>query len=213
DIIAKVNTFPYWYHKIPLPQGVVTPGWAPLNPGSYKIPKILDGKRVLDVGAWDGYWTFEALNRGAREVLAIDDFSDFLGKLRTDERQAWDTFDLCREILGYEQARCRRTEISVYELDEDRHGRFDVIFFFGTLYHLRYPLLALDRLAAICDGEIYVESAILENFSRYRGGFDNGYPDQMVMEFYPDNQYGNNDTNWWAPSLSCLVNMVKAAGF
>ena len=55
DIQAKVNAFPYWYHKIPLPQGVVTPGWAPLNPGSYKIPKNLDGKRVLDVGAWDGY--------------------------------------------------------------------------------------------------------------------------------------------------------------
>jgi tRNA (mo5U34)-methyltransferase len=38
------------------------------------------GKRVLDIGAWDGYWTFEALKRGAREVLAIDDFSDYMGK-------------------------------------------------------------------------------------------------------------------------------------
>jgi hypothetical protein len=35
----------------------------------------------------------------------------------------------------------------------------------------------------------------------------------MVMEFYPDNQYGNNHTNWWAPSLTCLVNMLKTAGF
>ena len=108
------------------------------------------------MGAWDGYWTFQALNRGAREVLAINDFSDYLGKLESNERQAWDTFDLCREIMGYEKKRCRRSEISVYELDEDRHGRFDAIFFFGTLYHLRYPLLSLDRLASICDGEIYV---------------------------------------------------------
>ena len=130
-----------------------------------------------------------------------------------EERQAWDTFDLCREILGYGETRCRRSEISVYELDEDRHGRFDVIFFFGTLYHLRYPLLALDRLASICDGEIYVESAIIDDFSPYRGGFGKGYPEQMVMEFYPQNQYGNNQTNWWAPSLTCLVNMLKAAGF
>jgi tRNA (mo5U34)-methyltransferase len=98
-------------------------------------------------------------------------------------------------------------------LNEAAHGRFDVIFFFGTLYHLRYPLLAFDRLAAICDGEIFVESAILDDFSPYRGGFGQGYPDQMVMEFYPDNQYGNNHTNWWAPSLTCLVNMLKTAGF
>jgi tRNA (mo5U34)-methyltransferase len=191
----------------------VTPGWAPLNPPAYQIPENLDGKRVLDVGAWDGYWTFEALRRGAREVLAIDDFSDYLGKLEINDRKAWDTFDLCHEILGYEDTRCQRSEISVYELNEATHGRFDVIFFFGTLYHLRYPLLAFDRLAAICDGDIYVESAILDDFSPYRGGFGKGYPDQMVMEFYPDNQYGNNDTNWWAPSLRCLVNMVKAAGF
>ncbi len=213
DIQKRVDAFPYWYHKIQLPQGVVTPGWAPLNPDAYQIPGNLDGKRVLDVGAWDGYWTFEALKRGAREVLAIDDFSDYLGKLEPGQRCAWDTFDLCRDILGYAEDRCRRAEVSVYDLDESRHGRFDVIFFFGTLYHLRYPLLALDRLASICDGEIHVESAIVDDFSPYRGGFGSGYPGQMVMEFYPDNQYGNNHTNWWAPSLACLVHMLKAAGF
>ena len=104
--------------------------------------------------------------------------------------------------------------MSVYDIDEKSLDRFDVIFLFGTLYHLRYPLLALDRLAAICDGEIYVESAILDDFSPYRGGLDNGYPDgQMVIEFYPSNEYGNNETNWWVPTLQCLVHMVAAAGF
>jgi tRNA (mo5U34)-methyltransferase len=103
--------------------------------------------------------------------------------------------------------------MSVYDATEDRLGRFDVIFFFGTFYHLRHPLLALDRLSAICDREIYVESAILDDFSPYRGGLGRGYSGEMVMEFYPDNQYGGNHTNWWAPSLQCLVHMVRAAGF
>ncbi len=209
----KIGAIPFWYHKIALPGGIVTPGWAPICRDAYQIPADLTGKRVLDVGAWDGYWTFLALERGAREVVAIDDFSDYLGSLKEGDRKAWATFDLCREALGYDESRCRRVDMSVYDATEERLGRFDVVFFFGTLYHLRHPLLALDRLSAICDGEIYAESAILDDFSSYRGGMGHGYPGQMVMEFYPDKQYGNNDSNWWVPSLLCLAQMVRAAGF
>lgn len=160
----------YWYHRIDLPYGVVTPGWAPLNQQAYRIPERLDKMRVLDVGAWDGYWTFEALKRGASEVVAIDDFSDFLGILENKDRHAWENFDLCRDIFGYNEEKCKRFDMSVYDVTEDKLGRFDIVFFFGTLYHLRYPLLALDRLSALCNREIYVESAILDDFSPYRGG-------------------------------------------
>lgn len=212
-IQARVKQFPYWYHKIPLPRGVVTPGWAPLAPDAYGLPADLSGKRVLDVGAWDGYWTFEALRRGAREVVAIDDFSDFLGTLSDPDRKAWETFDLCRELLGHAPDVCRRRELSVYDVTEAILGRFDVVFCFGALYHLRYPLLALDRLAAVCDGEIFVESAILDDFSPYRGGLGKGCPGEMVMEFYPGREYANNDSNWWVPSLRCMEQMVRAAGF
>ncbi|MFX8864408.1 hypothetical protein ABTM79_19900, partial [Acinetobacter baumannii] len=78
------------------------------------------------------------------EVVAIDDFSDFLGKLGNEDRRAWETFDLCRNALGYSKKKCQRVEMSVYNITEAELGRFDVVFFFGTLYHLRYPLLALD---------------------------------------------------------------------
>ncbi len=214
ELRRKVAGFPFWYHRIELPGGVVTPGPAPINKDAYKIPADLAGKRVLDVGAWDGFWSFEALRRGARQVVAIDDFSDLLGRLDRSQRRAWEAFDLCRDAFGYDQERCRRLELSVYDVSEDRLGRFDVVFCFGTLYHLRHPLLALDRLAAVCDGEICVESAILDDYSPYRGGLGHGYPGgQMVAEFYPDAQYGDNPTNWWAPTLACLGHLVRAAGF
>jgi tRNA (mo5U34)-methyltransferase len=209
-----VQAFPFWYHKIELPGGVVTPGWAPLKADSYGIPADMSGLRVLDVGAWDGYWTFEALKRGAREVVAIDDFSDYLGHLEARDRRAWETFDFARDALGFDERTCQRIEMSVYDVGEAELGRFDVVFCIGTLYHLRHPLYALDRLGAVCDREIFVESAILDDFSPYRGGFGRGYAGgQMVMEFYPDAQYGDNDTNWWAPSLHCLGHMVRSAGF
>ena len=214
DLQAEAAKFPFWYHKIELPGGFVTPGWAPLDPDSYSGPQDLTGKRVLDVRARDGYWTFEALKRGASEVVAIDDFSDYLGTLEEKDRRAWETFDFCRESLGYSEDRCKRIEMSVYEATEDRIGRFDVVFCFGTLYHLRYPLLALDVLASVCDERMFIESAILDDFSPYRGGFGHGYSGaQPVMEFYPTSEYGNNPTNWWVPSLACLGMMTIAIGF
>ena len=214
SLAERVAAFPYWYHRIELPGGVVTPGWAPLDVERYGVPADLSGKRVLDVGAWDGFWTFEALKRGAKEVLAIDDFSDYLGSLDRSDRKAWATFDLCREACGYDRARCERCEVSVYDVTPERFGRFDVVFFFGTLYHLRHPLLALDRLSAVCESEIYVESAILDDYSPYRGGFGCGYVGgQIVAEFYPGKEYGSNDSNWWVPTLHCLGHMVNAAGF
>jgi tRNA (mo5U34)-methyltransferase len=214
EIEARIRAHPYWYHRIALPEGIETPGWAPVDAGAYRIPERLDGKRVLDVGAWDGYWSFEALKRGAREVVAIDDFSDDIGALVRAERHAWATFDLCRELLGFDAQRCRREQMSVYEVSEARLGRFDVVFFFGTLYHLRHPLLALDKLGAVSDAEIYVESAICDDFSPYRGGVGQGYDGgQMVMEFYPRAEYGENVTNWWAPTLTCMGHMIASAGF
>ena len=213
DVQAKVDAFDFWYHQIELPGGVVTPGFAPISAETYGIPNDLTGKRVLDVGSWDGYWTFEALKRGAAEVIAIDDFSDPIEVGRV-KRTAWDTFDLCRDALGYDEAVCKRMEMTVYDVTPQSLGTFDVVFFFGTLYHLRYPLLALDKLSAVCRDSIFVESAILDDYSPYNGGIDHGYPGkQMVMEFYPSKHYGNNHTNWWVPTLNCLGNMVGAAGF
>jgi tRNA (mo5U34)-methyltransferase len=212
DIARRVKAMPYWYHRIELPGGLVTPGWAPLDPDAYRIPQDLTGKRVLDIGAWDGYWSFEALKRGAAEVVAIDDFSDMLGKLEDGDRPGWDTYELVRDILGYDSKTCQHHDLSLYELTPDRFGRFDAVFCFGVLYHLRYPLLGLDRIAAVSD-EVYIESAILDDYSAYRGGLGQGYGKDVVMEFYPGSEYGNNDSNWWTPTLACLEAMLNAAGF
>ncbi len=208
----RVRSIPFWFHRITLPGGVVTPGRFPLRPEAYRLPSSMVGKRVLDVGARDGYWSFEALRRGAKEVVAVDDFRLYPQEMVPEPK--WASFDLCREILGIDPKRCRREEIPIPQIPDAGLGRFDLIFCSNVLMRMRYPLFALDRLAAVCDGEIWVETAVADDYSPYRGGLRHGYGDgDMVMEFYPNDEYGGNELNWWAPTVNCLVHMLAAAGF
>lgn len=209
ELQHKVSLVPFWYHKIELPGGITTPGTQPIDPAKYGIPDDLTGKSILDIGAWDGYWTFEAIKRGASRVFAIDDFSDGTDKL-IDRSTEWETFDLCAEALGV-QDKVERETMNVYEIPM-LLPVFDIVFFFGTLYHLKFPFLALNHIRACCKEQIYVETAILNGCKSAYG--DWAYDeDDCSMEFYPDDQYGLNHTNWWVPSLRCAHAMVEQAGF
>src|SRR5712691_11038678 len=63
-----------WYHTIDLGNGVVTKGQSDTIPlQGEKFPDV-KGKSVLDIGAWDGYYSFEAERRGAARVVALDHY-------------------------------------------------------------------------------------------------------------------------------------------
>ena len=206
DLQARVDALKF-YHRIELPHGIVTPGPMPINLEFYKLPEDFTGKSVLDVGAYDGFFTFEALKRGADDVWAIDNFSDAIYE---GEQRSWAQFDLCRDALGYTR-RCSRTETDLYSL-KDWEDRYDVILYLGCLYHARHPLLALDILRSLLapGGQIFVESHICDHYSPYKAG---GRGDEMIMEFFPDGQLAGCATNWWAPTLRTMMNMMRVAGF
>ena len=70
--VAKIN----WWHRIDLGNGIITPGIDSTleRLKTLHMPDDLHGKNVLDIGAWDGFFSFEAKRRGASRVLAIDSF-------------------------------------------------------------------------------------------------------------------------------------------
>ena len=105
---------------------------------------------MLDIGAWDGWFSFEMERRGA-EVLAIDN---------------WDNprFHEARAMLN---SRVEYQQIDMYDLTLERVGRFDIVLFMGVLYHLKHPLLALERVCALTTEMAAVDSFILrENIGR-----------------------------------------------
>ena len=81
-----------WWHSIDLGNGIVTPGPdpTPARLREIQMPDDLSGLSVLDIGAWDGFFSFEAERRGAARVLATDSFCWGQGGWGT---KAGETFD------------------------------------------------------------------------------------------------------------------------
>ncbi len=124
-----------FYHSFELPDGTRIDGAISLDYlnerlRSFPIPEDLTGQTVLDIGPWDGFFTFAMERRGAA-VTAID-YVDL------------DSFRLLAEQFA---SKVRYLRMEVYELDPGRVGRFDYVLFLRVLYHLKHPQLAMRRCA------------------------------------------------------------------
>src|SRR5688572_2733226 len=153
DLQSRVSAL-RWYHTLDLGGGVVTQGVddTPLRLARLDLPASLAGRTVLDIGAWDGFFSFEAERRGAARVVASDYYSW--------HGTGWGTkagFELARAALG---SRVEDLDVDVMDLSPERAGTFDVVFFLGVLYHLPNPLLALERVASVTRDLLVLETVI-----------------------------------------------------
>lgn len=185
-----------WYQRIELPYGISTTGVRGVEQWEdYGLPKRLDGMSVLDVGAWEGAWSFEACRRGAKQVVAIDVWEkNNPGSLGA----GLSNFELAQGLLGTNIEIHRR---SVYDLSQE-HRRFDLVLFLQVLYHLQDPLLALRKLRSVADGLVCLETWL-----------DALWIDEPAAIFYPGKELNDDKTNWWGPNEACVHGMAKAAGF
>ena len=200
-----------WYHSIEIEPGLVTPGAHPLAElqqvlEHLKFPASLDGLSVLDIGAWDGFFSFEAERRGASLVVAYDVApEDYFG------------FSTAKALLG---SKVDYVQGSVYELNREVVGTFDVVVFAGVLYHLRYPLLALDRIREICQGYMLLETHCLDNCVLLEDGqtttlerIDPRLSRIPLYRFYPTNELNGDYSNWFSPNRRAIEAGLRTAGF
>lgn len=185
-----------WFHSIDLGGGLVTPGRdrTAAKLAQIRLPDSLEGRSVLDIGAWDGFFSFEAERRGAARVVAVDSFS-WSG-------EGWGTregFDLAREVLD---SRVEAVEMEVLELSPERIGTFDVVLFLGVLYHLKDPRAALERVASVT-GDLL----ILETHADCLGSR------RPLVAFYPGGELDGDPTNWCGPNRAALEWMLRDVGF
>jgi tRNA (mo5U34)-methyltransferase len=202
-----------WFHNLHLPDGRETAPEHPLGDfPAFKwaqiegcLPADLGGARALDIGCNAGFYSFALAARGA-EVLALDLDEHYLQQGR------WAAQHLDPEGgVEFRQG-------SVYDLVEVE-GRFDVVLFMGVLYHLRYPLLALDVVAERVGGELVLQTLTMpgaesdgtpENveISERKKLLEPGWPRAAFVE----NRLAGDPTNWWAPDKACVEAMARSSG-
>jgi tRNA (mo5U34)-methyltransferase len=213
EIRRRLTELGKWFHNIDL-KGIQT---APEHfLGDYPafkwktfehaIPADLRGKTVLDVGCNAGFYSIEMKKRGAGRVLAIDTDDEYLAQAR-----------FAAEVTGSD-IEFRR--MSVYEIPQ-LGEKFDLVLFMGLIYHLRYPLLALDLLHEYAVRGLFVFQSLLRG-SNTVDRIDPDYPFSETAVFeqdgYPrlhfvEDRYAGDPTNWWVPNLACAEAMLRSTGF
>jgi tRNA (mo5U34)-methyltransferase len=169
----------------------------------YGLPEDLTGKRALDIGTFDGFWAFELERRGA-DVTAIDvddvQQYDWPPRMRADASGTrGESFALAREARG---SSVDRVTTSVYEATPEKlGGTFDLVFCGSVLIHVRDPMLALERMAALCRGQLI----LTEEYSRRLEYL----PFVKAVEFRGHTPH----MTWWRPTTRTWRTMVHTAGF
>ncbi len=200
-----------WHQRWEVAPGVFTPGRNPVAKlcEAAGLPDDLRGKRVLDVGAWNGCFSFECERRGASEVVAYSlEHPDESGFNRLKA--------FLHSAVRYEQG-------SVYDLAPERLGRFDLILFFGVLYHLRYPLLAVDRLRTVSRGTVLIETHVVRDRLLLRGArsalarmlcLSKWFSNTPIWRQYASCELHPEDrSNWFGPNARAVIESFESGGF
>jgi tRNA (mo5U34)-methyltransferase len=224
DLQAQADAL-HWYHTIDLGNGVVTKGDSAQDEGTGVIPDVA-GRSVLDIGAWDGKYSFQAERAGAARVVALDHYAwgvDFAARgaywaeciergalpdQSRDETDFWQPdlpgrrgFELAKAALG---SGVEPLVADFQTVDLAGIGQFDVVLYLGVLYHMKEPLTCLERVRAVTK-----EVAVIETEAVHMQGHEG----EVLMQFHAGSSLRTDFGNWYVPTIDALHNLCRAAGF
>jgi tRNA (mo5U34)-methyltransferase len=198
DLQSRVAALP-WHHSIDLGSGGVTSGNKSAALCNDEAALIFDrvdlsGRSALDIGAWNGFFSFEAKRRGASRPLATDSYCWSHPDIR--DREA---FDIARSALGLEiDAR----NINVVDPSTETVGKFDVVQYLGVFYHRYGAIEALARVATPAP-----QLLIIDTHLELR---DLPVPS---MAFFPGRELASDPTSWWGTNEQCIEDLLLGHGF
>jgi tRNA (mo5U34)-methyltransferase len=214
ELGCQIRALAPWFHNLHLPSGHQTAPDHPLGDfPAFKwkqivgsLPADMQGMRVLDIGCNAGFYSVALAHRGAH-VLGIDMDPHYLCQA------AW-----VRERFELDPERLELRQMQVYDLAR-LNETFDVVLFLGVLYHLRYPLLALDIVATkvrdllvlqtlMMPGEEAVEVPRDLSLGERHVMLDPGWPKLAFIE----HELAADPTNWWAPNRAGVEAMLRSTG-
>ena len=215
EVEQEVRALGWWYQHFELPSGVWTgmgeePSYRPetrwklIEPF---VPEDLSGQTVLDVGGNAGYFSIQMKRRGAERCVLVESYVEFARQAEFVARQ----FGVPLEVVN--------EDIHTYCLTTE--DRFDYVLFLGLFYHLKYPVLALDRLAEMTKRRMFFQSHLVsaETASyQEKPDYARGADDALLNEpafprlLFLENLYNGDPTNWWIPNHGALEPLLRSAG-
>jgi tRNA (mo5U34)-methyltransferase len=230
ELEQMVASVPAWWHSIELGHGVKTKGVKAGGDMTKELESLhlpdFRHKTVLDIGANDGFYSFEAERRGASRVLSVDYYAWSL-----DLAKHWQYQKDCKERgvvpepdqqtpnwrpselpgkRGFDTAhKALSSKVEAHvgdylKLDPKQVGSFDIVLYLGVLYHMEDLLQALKQVAALTREVAVIETAAV---------VIPGYEHHALCEFFETSELDGDMSNWWAPNEKALVGMCRAAGF
>ena len=213
EIATRVRELAPWFHNLSLGGVATAPDHflgdypsAKWHRFAHAVPDDLRGRTVLDIGSNAGFYAIEMKRRGADRVVAMEPDAHYLAQAK---------FAAAVSDCDIEFQQC-----SIYDLPL-LEEKFDVVLCMGVMYHLRYPLLALDLIRRYAVKELLIFQSMLRG-SRHIEPLRSDYPfeEQRIFdaEGFPrmsfiEQRYAGDPTNWWVPNLACATAMLRSAGF
>ncbi len=205
------------YHKYEIEPGLFTPGQVfEMEPklclDELGVPAHLKGLRALDIGAWDGPFTFELERRGAT-VTALD--------IQDPDVTVFNA------VKAIKHSPATYVRSSIYDATPATLGTFDVVLFVGVYYHLKNPVVALQNIRELLvdDGSLFIEGGattdylaeqLVKSLGLSKGSLAavSEALDRLPLSYFDTEQRIYGDwSNWWFPTTRCLEVMLNDSGF
>ena len=199
-----LDSVPFWFHTFSLntAEHLYTPGEA--RDHGYRldsIPESFEGLSVLDVGAFDGFYSFLAERRGAKRVLAIDNeqYRHWVKDRWDIELEGAEAFWAVHGLLDSKVEYQKMDAMDVVDLDE----RFDFIFCYGILHRVEDPFGLLKALA----GRLTDQGQMLIETHGVPG--DAGAAEGAMLVPHPGYIYARDNFVFWQFSSGALTHLSE----
>jgi SAM-dependent methyltransferase len=167
DIEAKIASFPSWHYEFDL-AGHRTPinrarrsrheqrASYIFGPMLRLLGGSLTGKRVLDLGCNQGYWSLQAVEAGCDFVLGID-----------GRQMHIDQANFVFDVNEIDRSRYEFVQGDVYATDLSAKAPFEIVLCLGLLYHVSDPATLIEKIGALNTELLVIDTSL----SRMPGQF------------------------------------------
>lgn len=198
----------YWHYPFDLPWGRT----SPQKPGHgdrhflrrrhFFEPLIasfggsLTGKRVLDLGCCQGFWSFESVKSGAALALGIDSSTAFI-----QEAEALKT------VLNFRDCSFFRAHLENDPWWAKVEEGVDITLFLGLFYHLTDPVFVLRKAMALTREVMIVDTEVAY------GETPSLFLVPRNLEELTTRKSGLTSALRTVPTVAALVELLKDGGF